>query len=117
MGPIRDFRDLIVWQKAVTFGTLVYKLSEGFPPDERFGLTAQIRRASVSVSSNIAEGHARRGDEFRRFLSIAVGSTAEAQSQMLVAVALGFVQPDAIDEAFNQGEEIKRIAYSLMDKV
>ncbi|HEY0007805.1 MAG TPA: four helix bundle protein, partial [Tepidisphaeraceae bacterium] len=86
--PIRDFRDLVVWQKAIALAKAVYVLTRSFPADERFGLTNQVRRASVSVSSNIAEGHARSGREFRPFLSIARGSAAEVESQLLLAVEL-----------------------------
>ncbi|MGL6096524.1 MAG: four helix bundle protein [Fimbriiglobus sp.] len=76
-SPIRDFRDLLIWQKAIEYARQIYTLTKGFPRDERFGLTNQVRRAAVSVSSNIAEGHARQGREFPHFLSIARGSLAE----------------------------------------
>lgn len=74
---------------------LVYGISRGFPPDERFGLTAQIRKAAVSVPSNIAEGAARgSGPDFVRFLNIARGSLSELDTQLVIASELGFCQPD-----------------------
>ena len=114
---IRDFRDLIVWRKAIQFAKIVYGLTSRFPADERFGLTAQVRRAAVSVSSNIAEGHARQGREFAHFLSIARGSLAEVESQLLLAVELGYIKPEALAEALNLACEIRRMASSLTSKL
>jgi len=88
---IRNFRDLLVWQRAKELALEVYRLTKRFPRDERFGLTLQLRRAAVSASWNVAEGHARQGKEFAYFLSIAKGSTAEVQSQLLLSVDLGYL--------------------------
>src|SRR5437773_10676809 len=96
-AEIRDFTDLLVWQKAIAVGKLVYELTTRFPTEERFGLTAQIRKAVVSVSSNIAEGHARQGREFAYFLGIARGSLAETESQLLFAVAIGYIRADDVE--------------------
>jgi len=80
------FQDLIVWQRAMELTVRVYELSRTFPKDELYGLTSQLRRASVSVASNIAEGRGRINEgEFRQFLGIAQGSTFEVQTQLLVA--------------------------------
>jgi four helix bundle protein len=95
---IRDYKDLVVWRKSILFATLLYKLSARFPKDERFGLTNQVRRAAVSISSNIAEGHERTTREFCRFLLIARGSLAEAESQLYLATELGFVPKSSIAE-------------------
>src|SRR5438309_206584 len=95
---IRDFRDLIVWRKAIAFAREVYSSTKSFPKEERFGLTMQVRRAAVSVSSNIAEGHTRQGREFVHFLSIARGSLAEVESQLILAAELGYIQSDRLDE-------------------
>lgn len=116
-GAILNFRDLIVWQRAIQFAKLVYHLSARFPTDERFGLTSQVRRAVVSVSSNIAEGHARQGREFAHFLSVARGSLAEAESQLLLAVELGFLNLADIDAALNLATEIRRMAAALANKL
>lgn len=113
---VRTFRDLLIWQKAILLAKQVYEPSRGFPPDERFGLTAQVRRAIVSVSSNIAEGHARQGREFAHFLSIARGSLAEVESQLYLAAELGFTEPAARDPLFALASEIHRMTASLVGK-
>ncbi|MDR5727070.1 MAG: four helix bundle protein [Terriglobia bacterium] len=83
------FQDLTVWQRAMEMTTSIYGLTKTFPKDELYGLTSQLRRASVSVASNIAEGRGRGTEgEFRQFLSIAQGSTYEVQTQLLVAKRL-----------------------------
>jgi four helix bundle protein len=115
--PIRSFRDLLVWQKAIQLAKAVYLITRNFPADERFGLTLQIRRAAVSVSSNIAEGHSRQGREFAHFLSIARGSTAEVESQLLLAVELGFTTHEAIQPIVSVAGEIHRMTASLAEKL
>ncbi|HKB42385.1 MAG TPA: four helix bundle protein [Gemmataceae bacterium] len=115
--PIRDFKDLIVWQKAIIFAKEVYRLTRTFPGDERFGLTTQVRRAAVSVSSNIAEGHTRQGQEFRHFLSIARASLAEAESQLLLAVELGYLKPDDLVPVHNLTREIRLMSIALANKL
>jgi four helix bundle protein len=81
-----NFEKLDVWQKAIDFADLVYKETQAFPPDERFGLTNQLRRAAVSISSNIAEGSSRSSKtDFARFTGIAAGSVFEAVSQAFIA--------------------------------
>ncbi|HYV38158.1 MAG TPA: four helix bundle protein [Gemmataceae bacterium] len=114
---IKSFKDLIVWRKAMDLAKMVYQVTKAFPSDERFGLTAQVRRAVVSVSSNIAEGHARRGQEFVRFLSIARGSLAEVESQLLLATELGFLTESDITEALSLMTEIRRMASALTRKL
>ena len=86
------FEKLDTWQKAIDFADLVYSKTKSFPPDERFGLTNQMRRAAVSVSSNIAEGSARISDaDFARFVEIATGSLFEVVSEATVAKRQGFL--------------------------
>ncbi|MGB2639026.1 MAG: four helix bundle protein, partial [Candidatus Acidiferrum sp.] len=85
----KHYKDLLVWQKGMHLAKLVYKLTTRFPSEERYGLTSQMRRAAVSVPSNIAEGQARRGtNEFLQFLSIAEGSLAELDTQLSLSVEL-----------------------------
>ena len=85
----QDFQDLTVWQRAMELTEAVYNLTKTFPKDEICGLTSQLRRASVSIPSNIAEGRARATDrDFRQFLNIALGSTYEVQTQLLLAKRL-----------------------------
>ena len=95
---MRSFRQLEVWQRAIELTFAIYELTKHFPPDERFGLTAQLRRSAVSVPSNIAEGQSRetRG-EFRHFLGIARGSLAELQTQLILVRGLHLADPAAID--------------------
>ena len=85
----QDFQDLTVWQRAMELTEVVYNLTKTFPKDEIYGLTSQLRRASVSIASNIAEGRGRATDrDFRQFLNIALGSTYEVQTQLLLAKRL-----------------------------
>jgi four helix bundle protein len=88
---MKDFRQLQVWQRAHTFVLELYRETNSFPREELYGLTSQVRRASVSIPSNIAEGCGRRGDaKFARFCQIAMGSASEAEYQLLLARDLGF---------------------------
>jgi four helix bundle protein len=87
-----DHKDLDVWKKGMELVERVYSMSRAFPDSERYGLTSQIRRAAVSIPSNIAEGAARKSDkELLQFLSIAIGSLAELETQYLIAIRLGFL--------------------------
>ena len=88
-------KDLLVWQRAIDFVTQVYKLTSEFPNHEMYGLTSQLRRASISIPSNIAEGAARKSDkEFVRFLYIARASAAEVETQFIISENLGYVLSD-----------------------
>jgi len=88
---VRHYKELKIWQRGMHLTKSVYQLTAGFPSDERFGLTAQMRRAAVSAPSNIAEGQARSGTrEFLQFLSYASGSLAELETQLLLGASLGY---------------------------
>ncbi len=88
---IRDYKDLVVWQKGMQLANQVYQLTQSFPTEERFGLISQMRRAAVSVPSNVAEGQARNTTgEFVQFVSHAEGSLAELDTQLRLSVQLGF---------------------------
>jgi four helix bundle protein len=90
-AAVRSYKDLWVWQRAIDLVIVVYELTRTFPQDERFGLTSQMRRAAVSVPSNIAEGQARQTtQEFRRSLRNALGSLGELETQLIVSRQLGF---------------------------
>lgn len=116
--PVQHFRDLFVWQRSMELVTAVYELTARFPTDERFGLTSQLRRASVSVPSNIAEGQARRGTvEFTRFLSIAAGSLAEVQTQLQIAVNLRLIRTEDTAEPDRLIDECQRMIRRLKERL
>ena len=115
MAREQSYRDLVAWQKAMTLVESVYRESSSWPADERFGLTSQVRRAVVSVPSNIAEGSGRSGSiELRRFLSIARGSLCEVQTQLEIAQRLGFIDPGTAQDLLGQGAEVSRILSGLI---
>jgi four helix bundle protein len=91
MRSVRSFRDLIVWQRSVELAVVVYELTREFPKDEIYGLTSQLRRAAVSIASNIAEGRGRNTTgEFRQFLGVARGSNFEVQTQLVLSRRLKY---------------------------
>ncbi len=88
---IRSFKDLDAWTVSMDLVVLVYELARALPRSEQYGLSAQLRRSAVSIPSNVAEGHARRGRAYRNHVLIALGSTAELETQVEAAVRLGFI--------------------------
>ena len=111
---VRSFEDLAVWRLGMEVAEAVYAASSGFPPSERFGLTAQIRRAAVSIPSNIAEGHACRSTrDFLRFLSMAAGSLAEIRTQLLLARRLDFIPQDTATNLLVRLDETSRTLQGL----
>ena len=114
----QDYHDLVVWQKAVDLSVMIYKLTRSFPQDEIYGLTAQMRRASVSVASNIAEGRGRLNSaEFRQFLGIAQGSIFELKTQLLVASKLEMAPSKAVSEANALSEEVSKMLRAFIEKL
>ena len=114
MTPLRkrvqSYRDLDVWQASMGLIVEVYSVSAAFPTHERFGLTAQLRRAAVSVAANIAEGHGRGGRmEFRQFLSVARGSLIEVSAELDVAELLRYVAAPALEPAREHIDHISRM--------
>jgi four helix bundle protein len=113
--PSRSYRDLIVWQKAMDLVERVYRSSRGFPKDELYGLSSQIRRAAVSVPSNIAEGQGRGGDaEMVRFPRIAHGSLRELETQALIAERLGYTDRNETDQLMEMASEVGRLLNGLI---
>jgi four helix bundle protein len=111
---IQSYRDLDVWQIAMDLVVEVYQLSKAFPADERFGLTAQVRKAVVSIPTNVAEGHARTGvGEYSHFVSIARGSTAEVETELLIAERLDYVGRDKIAATLDKTDHISRMLTNL----
>ncbi|MCH7813660.1 MAG: four helix bundle protein [Planctomycetes bacterium] len=117
-GRIESFRDLIAWQKGMELCKLVYSVSAAFPWSERFGLASQVRRAAVSVPSNIAEGYARRSKgDYLRFLNIARGSLAEIQTQLILAGELEFAAQERLSSCIDLADEVDRILFGLIRAV
>ena len=115
---MQDFTQLKVWQKAHSFTVNLYKSTKDFPNDEKFGLTNQIRRASVSIESNISEGCGRNGDkEFSRFLDIAQGSACEVKCQVLIARDLGYLDNNNSLILIDKINEISRMINALNQKL
>ena len=113
--PGKHYRDLFAWQKAMTLTQAVYLETVDFPDREKFGLTSQMRKASVSVPSNIAEGQARQSKiEFRRFLRIARGSLAELETQVELSVRLGFLTAGAAERLFLAADEVGKLVAGLI---
>lgn len=112
-----NFRNLIVWKRAVELATDVYQKTINFPKYELYGITSQIRRAAVSISSNIAEGAGRRSNkEFANFLGISYGSACELETQLLIAKNLKYLKGDDFDTLFNDLNEIQKMLYVLEKK-
>jgi four helix bundle protein len=110
-----SFRDLIVWQRAIQLTVAVYKLTARFPESEKFGLTNQLRRACVSIASNIAEGYGKSSKgEYLLFLGHARGSCAEVETQLIIAKELGFGSSAAIPSVQSLSDEVSKMAVSLM---
>jgi four helix bundle protein len=109
-----NFEKLDIWQKAIDFADRIYNETRGFPADERFGLTTQMRRAAVSVSSNIAEGSSRTSkSDFSRFTEIAAGSVFEVVSQAFIARRQKFLREDQFQEIYTAAEEQSRMLSGL----
>lgn len=112
MSEIKSYKDLLIWQKGIKIVTLVYQIVNSFPKEELYALTSQLKRASVSIPSNIAEGYGRNTDKsFGHFLNISRGSLFEIETQLLIAKELGFiVDENLFKEIFKEiNEESKMI--------
>lgn len=95
---VKDYKDLKIWQKGIEIVDVVYKLTDKFPASETYGLKIQMRRASISIPSNIAEGFARKSNkEYKQFLCISLGSCAELDTQLIIANKRGYIEPKEIE--------------------
>jgi four helix bundle protein len=112
----QDFRNLVAWQKAIALVTEVYRVTQSFPNEEKFGLTSQLRRATVSIPSNIAEGQGRlsRG-EFRQFLGQAKGSICEVETQLIIAQNLGYLRDS--EPLLENLHEVARLLNGLLNSL
>jgi four helix bundle protein len=114
----KSFRELVVWQRAMELTSLLYRLTQQFPHEEIYGLTGQLRRAGVSIASNIAEGSGRgTRNDYRSFLRMARGSALEAQTQLLIARDLGFGDAAQIKRAEGLTEEISKMLWAIAEKL
>jgi four helix bundle protein len=112
---MQDFTNLFVWQRARKLTLAIYRVRRNFPTSEQFGITAQMRRASVSICSNIAEGCGRKGDpEFRRFLHFAMGSACELECELILSGDLSFLPPVKQKELSIHVSEVKRLLSGLI---
>lgn len=115
---MQRFTELKVWQRAHALVLDVYRISAGFPAEERFGLTSQLRRAVTSVPANIAEGSRRKSQqEYSRFLNIAQGSAAEVEYLLILSRDLGYLSPSAFDRLTADLAEVARMLHGLRSKV
>ena len=113
-----NFRDLLIWQKAIALVTKLYKSTQAFPKEEVFGLTSQIRRCSVSIPSNIAEGYGRNSNtEFLRFLNISLGSLFELQTQLEIACNIEYLDKETFNTIYNDTRELEIMLVSFSKKI
>jgi four helix bundle protein len=118
MSAIRSYKDLIVWQKSIIFVNMIYEASNNFPKSEQFGLTNQIRKAAVSIPSNIAEGYGRKfGKEYLHFLRIATGSLYEVETQLIIASNLKYVTEEKLTIIEALSTEISKMLHVLSNKI
>jgi four helix bundle protein len=114
----QNYKDLVVWQKGIALAKAIYQRTSKFPSEEKFGLVAQMRRAAVSIPSNIAEGQARHTTgEFIQFISHAEGSTAELETQLILSVELGFTVNEQTTNEFILLDDIRRMLNGLRRKL
>ncbi|MDV2447906.1 four helix bundle protein [Elizabethkingia sp. HX XZB] len=115
---MKNFKELLVWQKAINFVTIIYKITDSFPESESFGLINQLRRAAVSIPSNIAEGCTRRSKiDFVQYLKIARGSAAEVETQIIISYNLKFINQNIYTELSNQIIEISKMLNGLISSL
>ena len=115
---LSNYKELSVWQKSFAITLKIYTITDNFPKHELYGLTSQIRRASVSIPSNIAEGYSRNHiKEYLQHLSIAYGSLSELETQLLLAKALKYINEEHAETLFNEIAEIGRMLYGLKNSL
>ncbi len=115
---IRNFKQLQIWQKGMEIVKLVYSLTGKFPQEELYGLTSQVRRASVSIPANIAEGFKRfHNKEYIQFLHVTLGSAAELETELLIARELGYISEDELNELSEKIDHLSKMTSSLIAKL
>ena len=112
--PNRDYRDLIAWKRAFSFSLAIYQATAKFPIEEKYGITSQLRKASVSIPSNIAEGQGRNSKgEFLHHLYFALGSLKEVETQLLISDALGYLESIHVTKLMSMSAELGRLINGL----
>ncbi len=115
---MKDFKDLLIWQRSHQFTLNIYKTSAAFPSEERFGLISQIRRSSSSIPTNIAEGCGRQSDaDLARFLVIAMGSASELEYQLILSRDLGYISPSIYTSLNSEITKIKKMLNAFIQKL
>ena len=115
MGEIKNFRDLRVWQLSKDIVIEIYRITEAFPRHETYGLTQQLRRAAISIPSNVAEGHGRGSrKEYTQFLTIARGSLCELETQLEIAIDLGYLARKELENQFNSIQSLSKMLHRLI---
>jgi four helix bundle protein len=110
----KSYKDLEVWRKAMSLVKAIYIATAAYPSEEKFGLVSQMRRAAVSIPSNLAEGHARSGGgEFKHFISIAMGSVAELETQTILSVDLNYMAESTGRDVLSRLDEVGRMLRGL----
>ncbi len=113
-GSIKSYRDLEVWQVSIELAELCYRVTAEFPTEERYGLTSQMRRCSVSIASNIAEGYGRESrQDYVRFLRVSQGSVKELETQAVIAQRVGFLGADEAEALLIECDRVGRMLYAL----
>jgi four helix bundle protein len=115
---VKDYKDLIVWQKGIEIVDKIYSMTNSFPKDELYGLVSQMRKAAVSIPSNIAEGFNRfHNKEYRQFLYIALGSCAELDTQLIIAHRRDYITKKKLEELAEDINHESRMLVSLINKL
>lgn len=115
---MHNFKELNIWKKAVDLAVTTYQLSKDFPKEEKFGLTSQMTRCSISISSNIAEGAGRNTNkDFNNFLSIALGSSFELETQLIIANKIGFIDEEKFKSISSELLEVQKMINGFKRKL
>ena len=118
MEKIKSFKELRMWQKGIEIVKDIYMLTSKFPKEEIYGLTAQMRRSAISIPSNIAEGFKRSfPKEYKQFLHISLGSAAELETQLVIAIELGFISDDELNDMSEKLDHVSKMMSSLLRKI
>lgn len=113
-----SYKELVVWEKSILLVESMYTITRSFPDDEKFGLTAQMRRSAISIPSNIAEGHDRKSSkEFNQFLRIAYGSSSELETQLIISYKLGFISTETYVKYCEDLTEVRKMLNKLISSI